>query len=199
MRIMETRVYPFNELSDSAKKYAIGKNQDINTNFEWYDFTIEQATEMMEFLGFSNVKISFSGFRSQGDGACFTGEYRYNPEWEKEFGDSGYIDKEFMGYGQELHDVQAKFAFDLCTTVANNGSRYCHENSVSVSTFLNETPYVDIDIDAESSMEAICKDIMREIYRRLGEEYDYLVSNDTIIETIEASGYEFTEQGDIIT
>lgn len=66
--------------------HLIDQYRDINVHDEWYDCTIEEFVEQMEAYGFSftthtvglvNGKtreepdVFFSGFCSQGDGACF--------------------------------------------------------------------------------------------------------------------------------
>ncbi len=43
MRIKETKVYPFAELSDTAKEVAVEKLADINIEYEWWDSTFEDA------------------------------------------------------------------------------------------------------------------------------------------------------------
>ena len=45
MRIdtVETKVYPFNELSDEAKQAAIENLYDINVDYAWYESTYEDA------------------------------------------------------------------------------------------------------------------------------------------------------------
>ena len=42
---------------------------------EWYEHTINDFKDSLESLGFEEVQINFTGFWSQGDGACFHGKY----------------------------------------------------------------------------------------------------------------------------
>lgn len=72
MRTVRTKVYKFSELSKEAKKKAVEKYWDINTDYDqWADPIIEGAEEDLRDAGFNNVKVMYSGFGSQGDGACF--------------------------------------------------------------------------------------------------------------------------------
>ncbi len=65
----------FTELPDNLKQKVLQKHWTININHEWWDLTVDNLEKQLEEdFGFSNVKISFSGFASQGDGASFTGE-----------------------------------------------------------------------------------------------------------------------------
>lgn len=66
----------FSELSAKGKAKAIDAHRDINTDHDWFDFMIEDYENKLKKLGFHNIKIYFSGFSSQGDGACFTASHR---------------------------------------------------------------------------------------------------------------------------
>jgi hypothetical protein len=52
-------------------------------------------------------------------------------------------------------------------------------------------------LDALGIVEETRHNFCREIYRALETEYDYLTSEEAIIETIEANEYEFTEDGEL--
>jgi len=43
MRIKETKLYHFDELSEEAKQKAIEGLSDINTDYEWWESTYEDA------------------------------------------------------------------------------------------------------------------------------------------------------------
>lgn len=53
MRIKETKVYPFGELSETAKEKAVEKLSDINVDYEWWESTFEDA---------GNVGIKITSF-----------------------------------------------------------------------------------------------------------------------------------------
>jgi len=74
MRTMEISVYMFDELSEKAKERVLEKHRDINVDHEWHESTIAAWKEKLAEKGFEDAKIYFSGFSSQGDGACFDAE-----------------------------------------------------------------------------------------------------------------------------
>lgn len=43
MKIVEVNTYTFDELSDTAKEKAVERLADINVDYEWWDFTYEDA------------------------------------------------------------------------------------------------------------------------------------------------------------
>lgn len=65
----------FNELSPSQQTKVLDKNRDINVDDQWYEFTYEAYTNKLSKLGFYDIKLSFSGFYSQGDGASFSAKH----------------------------------------------------------------------------------------------------------------------------
>lgn len=50
---------------------------------EWYDFIYDDWKETLENAGFINPEIHFSGFWSQGDGACFDAAVHHYQELHK--------------------------------------------------------------------------------------------------------------------
>ena len=53
MRTIELKVYEFQELSDAAKRTAINEYRDINTDYDWYAATYDDAESIgLEIKGF---------------------------------------------------------------------------------------------------------------------------------------------------
>ena len=72
METIELNIYQFSELSESVQKKLIEENRCINVDdYDWYHNIFDEYTEKLEKEGFIEPKIHFSGFGSQGDGACF--------------------------------------------------------------------------------------------------------------------------------
>src|SRR5690606_14525245 len=90
--IVETTVYRLDELSDEAKVEARAWYRRGGFDYDWYDAVYEDFQRIAEILGVrfktrtirfmgggtrQQPCIWFSGFCSQGDGACFEGRYDY--------------------------------------------------------------------------------------------------------------------------
>ena len=90
MREEVIKVFKFNELDDRAKEKAREWYRSHATDDEWWDCTYDDFQAICEIIGIEldtkpvrlmggGVRqepiIYFSGFSSQGDGACFAGEY----------------------------------------------------------------------------------------------------------------------------
>lgn len=70
----------WDQLDKSGQQKLIDKYRDIHTDHGWWEGVYEQFKEECAELGIEVDEIYFSGFWSQGDGACFEGSVR---DWEK--------------------------------------------------------------------------------------------------------------------
>lgn len=61
MRIKETKVYPFDELSDESKERAVAELWDINASYEWWDGIYDDA---------KNVGITITEFEVDRGSYC---------------------------------------------------------------------------------------------------------------------------------
>lgn len=119
----EITVYKFDELSDKAKEKAREWYRDGQLDYDWWEFVYEQADTAAKHLGIDidrkgkhTPAIYFSGFWSQGDGACFEGSYRYKKGWRSallhEFGPGDTLN-ELLSIGQSLQEIQSKQFYKL--------------------------------------------------------------------------------------
>ena len=170
----------------------IEKYSDINTDYEWYDFTYETFVKTAAKVGFElNLSdIQFSGFSSQGDGASFTGSI------------------DVLGYLTVTRQL-TKFKY-LRKSIINGDindmleierghSNYSHENTCSVEEF-NVFGYDDMSDKAlnqttefEEHIEDIRHTMSLNLYKMLENTYNELTSRECIIETLAANEYEFNE------
>ena len=77
MRTEALHIYTYEELSDEAKAKARDWYRKNDDN-EYSEFVIDDAKEVAALMGWEIDKVYYSGFWSQGDGACFEGIMRYN-------------------------------------------------------------------------------------------------------------------------
>lgn len=202
-------VYLFKELPDEqAKEKARDwwRQQVFDDNVD-YDFVYEDAATAGEIIGIDirtrPVKLMngstryepciwWSGFSSQGDGACFEGSYRYNKGWEKKLKTYAPKDKELLKIGKQLQAIQAHYFYKLEASVKHNG-HYNHEYCTDIE--VNHFDYHDIDSDTVDEIKDALRDFMRWIYARLEEEYEYQMSEEVVDEALIANEYEFDEDG----
>ena len=210
--ILQKDVYYLPELSERAKAKILDEYRHINVQgIDWWDLSYMNAKHIGKCLGFNIKEIYHSGFSSQGDGACFVGNYFSNKMDIDELLSYAPQDKKLTQIGQGL------MAMHLAEKMRNAGHpdrRNSHiECSPIVATFSHRGRYyrehsVHIDMRLTSEFDGqgklyqefteLCRDFMRWIYRRLESEYDYLISDELVAYTLMDNNMLFTEFGEFI-
>ena len=191
-----TDVYTFDELSESAKETAMQWYREGAFDYEWWDF--EDAKQIGKIIGIDIDNIFFSGFSSQGDGACFEGSYAYKIGSVKNLKEYAPLDKTLHQIALDLSKAQRKRFYQLSANVKQSG-HYMHEMCTDITVFDHTDEFHTLHADAVSddSITEPLRDFMRWIYKQLESEYDYLNSDKAVKESIEANEYEFDEYGNI--
>lgn len=202
-------VYTYNELDDDAKEKAREWYAHLvfDDSCDW-GFVYEDAERMGAMMGIeidrrswtntsgykgSEPCIYFSGFSSQGDGACFEGSYRYKKGAVAAI-KAECNDKELIRIATELQAIQRKNFYRLYATCKHTGAYY-HSCSMSVDVEDSENQYRDLG-DAEGEVRQLMRDFADWIYERLNDEYDYQTSDEAVEESILANEYEFYQSGE---
>lgn len=185
MRIIKQKIYTFNELEASAKKYAIAQYRENSVDYEWYIFITDEYTQRLDSLGFSSPEIYFTGFCSQGDGACFDATLNM-----------GILGKNFH---PDIIESMAKNGWEVEWTIAKNSyaNHYSHERTryIHYSTDCQDKLILDLLDREEQRIESLRLKLCREIYRALELEWDTINSDEYISDTLSQSDMEFYETG----
>jgi len=139
MRIIETPVYDFTELTDAAKDKARAWFRET-IDYEWWDSVYDDFERICPILGVTLATrtvrlmgggtrqkpcIWFSGFWSQGDGACFEGSYAYAPGTSRRIRDYAPQDTELHRIADALQALQKPNFYQLTASFRQTG-RSCH-------------------------------------------------------------------------
>ena len=194
MRIVETKVYTFEELAENSQQIAIDNHRDVNTYDGWWEPIFEGITEEAEQAGFKVENIYFSGFWSQGDGAMF--EYTT-------VGDT-LLDK----FVDQLDLSPMRKSWLRSQTFAQSrgthSGHYYHENCCShvvdfepnFSTYGNFWEWIGSFADQyEEFVIAEYKTLCGELYSRLNKYNDELTSDQEVADTIIMNDWEFDVDG----
>lgn len=185
----------FDKLSDETKQKAIEKNRDINVYYEWYEPIYEDVKRVGEILGIEIDKIYFSGFWSQGDGACFEGVYSYNKGAHKMIKEYAPKDETLHHLANQLWDLQSENFYKLSATIKHKGMYY-HKYCTDIDVYNeNDSMYYADNETAEFVRERL-RDFMEWIYNMLEQEYEYITSDEAVAESLKANEYEFNEKGE---
>lgn len=211
-RTVTKQVYKFSELSDKAKAKAVEWYRGLNDqDSDWYEIVYDEADQIADAFGItmrrkeagkpnSGPDIMFSGFYSQGDGACFQGRYEspQTPAVEA-FAALGIEDATLKALAARLDALSAKVR--LATTVKHTG-HYYHEYCTDFETERMEPeeagddfdPY-DFEHEDEKELIDILRSFMKWIYRQLEALDEDRNSDETITEILMDSDYEFEAHG----
>lgn len=196
MKIIETPVYEFDELNDKAKEKAREWfKQGMENEDHWKEYVYEDATTIASLMGIEIKNIYFSGFWSQGDGACFEGSFNASDIKAGKVKEHAPLDEELNKIANEFERLASNHP-RLSFTTTHRG-RYYHENSVDFE--FNDVDNMDNDIDVayelQDELKEVAKDLMRWIYKQLEKAYDYENSNENVDENIRINEYTFTGEG----
>lgn len=217
--------YKWEELSQTAKDKA--RHHYIeNFTYDWWDSVYEMAKEDGYTKGFCIDHIYFSGFWSQGDGACWVGQVDVRQWLESHCKDSigisawceliqeDYVQKHISvrQSGNYSHEHTMRFSdldFELDTDPENastNGFPMANDTifkGMEWKLLLNiivadeACPYQSLE-QIQEDIEESARDYARHIYKQLEEEYEYLTSEEAVGEFYEANDFLFNEEGEAI-
>jgi hypothetical protein len=188
-----------------VKDELIDKYRDINVGDDyWYECIKDDLNGDLELQGFRLDQMYFSGFSSQGDGACFTGRM---VDWKAFCAKVPQFVADFPNTAIFLQDEGGSY------TITHSG-RYYHqystnheydadiENQVDLLSLVTDAlPQDGIEADMrlaiykaaleEGDVGDWLKDyfrgLMADLYSTLGKKHDYFTSDEVVWETIEAN------------
>lgn len=227
-------VFSFADLSHRAKERARAEHRESGLDDDWWDSIFAEVDAFARMMGIlianvtqrsstgkvfnSTAAIYFSGFCSQGDGACFTGDWR--PVKDPLASLSAVM--AHAPNDAELHEIAFALAYmsercnalipDACVTIARGRSSYWHEHSVQIDADLPTPDHVDEGNELhlmvwnalvakhgleQESFEKEATDALRRfmkwICRQLEAEHDHLMSDEYVDEQL--ADFTFDEDG----
>jgi hypothetical protein len=207
--VIETTVYTFEELDERAQERARDWYRQASAHDDWHVTVFEDFERICEILGVDLATrpvrlfgggtrtkpcIWFSGFASQGDGACFEGSYSYRKGASHAIRAYAPRDMRLAEIADQLQQIQRKNLYALEARLTHRG-RYYHEHSMEIAVERNSDQYQPPTADAEEAVAEALRDLARWLYRQLEKEYDHQMSNEVVDEGIIVNGYTFTEAG----
>lgn len=212
MRTIKKVIYRFNELDKDGQDRAIrdyAESFDFDPDYIYEDFLAicdklgvsvhEKWDQTYSGLRVKRQAIYWSGFGSQGDGACFEGDYAYKPEAVKEITEYAPQDTTLAAIAAQLEEVQARNAYRLAATITHR-DRYVHAYSVDIDVQDAEDEDRTVGEEDEKLVTEALRDLMKWLYRQLWEEYFYQTSEEVVAEYLaDCDFYEYYEDGSLYT
>ena len=191
-------------MNSEQRERLIERHRYINVELDdWHQSVYEGFKEDMREVGIDVRRMYFTGFWSQGDGACFEGAFgnlrayldhhhkdQY-PMIRKLLEHDGYVYIECRHSGHYYHENCTQFSTDHDTfyRLVECPTEF-HEQIVD--QWDKQLEY-EID-DFERDVTEQWRSYMQDLYRKLEEEYDYLTSDEAVWEAIEANELDEDEE-----
>ena len=178
-------VYKFSELSEEAREKALIQLYDINVFHDWYRDELDYyATQWEEEYG-----ITFKP-----EDVCFDLDNRRSLYFH---GNSIEVvnQEKFIKYhklGRQLRYREVRFDFDTHYYGGGDG-RTSLEMTIYDDDDIKQRPELDLPVDFDDWFRSICEDLISDLRKQ----YEYITSEEAIIETIEINDYGFTEDGEL--
>lgn len=192
----------FNALPEDLKDKILDEHRHWNVeHIDWWDCVYEQFKADMSEIGIDVERMFFSGFWSQGDGACFEGDVY---DWELFLKSLGYTEPALMTHatkhfalrvdhrGHYYHENCTIFGSDIPLPRHDEDEDFIHDYSPHERDSLQEAVWLALlngysGESFEREFAEAFKDHMRDLYKRLEEEYDYLTSDEAVLDSLEAN------------
>lgn len=191
----------FNQLPERDRDAILDKHRDINTDYNWWDHAYENFKVDMEAKGIEVDQMYFSGFWSQGDGASFTGRIRDWPGFEEHhkvgllpihiehLADWGAANISTGGNYSHSGTMRLTYEVPWPNDIEDEHfieSFWPHKDELRLAVCMSEFCKLDYVSFEEGVIEA-CRDHADQLYKDLEEEYEYLTSDEAVLDTMEAN------------
>ena len=178
MKVRTYKVYKFDELPKDGQQKAIENLYDINVDYDdwYYDEGLLQKTEDNGFY-FEIKNIEFDIYRQE-----------YNIPLE--------VNDETKVLDVLLSKPKYKHK-KLIKSLHKAGFIYFY-SSISLYSYSTKLKRLDKIMDElTSDFDELQSDLAYNVFKQIKNSYEYLTSEEAIIETIKANDYDFTIQGNI--
>jgi hypothetical protein len=166
-KIRQIEIYDFKELSEKAKEKARDWYREGALDYEWWDHIYEDA---------KNIGLKITSFNlergSDIEGKFTKADFEVANAILKDHGDATKTYKDAKNF---LKDLKAKEATYYKADKDNEDFEGSEE--------------------AENLSEKFLKTLLQDYFQILQNEYEYLMSDEAVDETIESNGYEFHKDG----
>jgi len=202
--VITRTVYTYDELTPTAQEKARDWFRSTSDGSDM-ESVYEDAAEIADILGIDLRQtrkshtdgthsyvptIYYSGFWSQGDGACFVGTYGYKKGAAKAIRAYAPEDAELHRIADSLQKLQRQHFYRL-TAKMNHSGHYYHSGCMWVEV----ESYNDSRELPENDVAQLMRDFADWIYSQLEKAYEWENADEQVSENIRINEYTFNESG----
>ena len=138
--------------------------------------------------------IWFSGFASQGDGACFEGDWKHAPGTSRHIREYAPQDKTLHQIADALTRAQKRNFYQLAGVMRHEG-HYSHEYCMKVDIERENEHHQEPTEDSVETVTKAMRELARWLYRHIETTWTDQTSDPIVDEEIHANEWAFTAKG----
>lgn len=203
MRTVETPVFEFDELSDSAKEKARDWFRQGRDESDFWA-VLEDFQRIAEMLGITlathsvtlmsgktrnDPNIWYSVGYCQSDYAAFEGSYRYVKGAANKVKDYAPQDLALHAIANDLQAVQKRYAYGVRATIT-------HSDYYGLQVEAYRANDHELTVEDHDRLKETFRALCRWLYNQLRTEDEYQSADEQVDENIRANEYTFTEDGE---
>lgn len=174
MKTIKVKLYLFSELSDKAKQNALDSNRDISVEHDWWSYIYDDAND---------VYLKITSF-------CLDRNRNAKGEFARNAIDTANQIKLSHGENCETFKTASRFLVEYDELVGK------HSDGVKTDV-VDEGNEYDFDQEADELESEFLKSILEDYSIILQKEYEHLMSDEAVGETLQINEYDFTIDGKI--
>ncbi|TDW97136.1 hypothetical protein [Dinghuibacter silviterrae] len=208
MQVQTIHTYPFVELDERAQKRAIKDHTYCSVCYEWWTFQYSQFKDLADSVGVTvDLQRTYGGgYGSQSGGSSYTATVDVlamiqgvqDRAWEA-WADSVALDFPAMKVDRRVIRLIQSSRITVSANVSPS-----HRNS-AITIYINCVygynlcpEYGNIDAvlcNLVDQIEEVCRELNHYLYWSLEQEYEYLISEDSVRDTLMSDDMLFLEDG----
>jgi hypothetical protein len=167
----------------------------------WSEGVLDDANRVATILGIEiderdaiqkRPKIWYSGFSSQGDGACFEGVFTYKPDAIERIKEYAPQDEKLCAIADGLEATCRVVKYPFLVKITHS-DRYNHERTMNFDFRMEDDD--TLDDETEEAIKGLLRDFAKWIYKSLEAAYNATQTDEYIDDAIVANEYEFLIDG----
>ena len=201
--IIETEVFQFDELSESAKEKARDWFREGRDESDFWA-VLEDFGRIADLLGISldthqvtlmgggtryDPKIWYSVGYCQSDYAAFEGSYRYRTGAAKSIREYAPQDEKLHAIAGELQDIQKRNGYGITAKIT-------HSDYYGLQVEAERSSGAEVSDEDEKALKEAFRRLCRWLYDALRTEDEYQSADEQVDDNIRANEYTFTENGE---
>ncbi len=191
MKEVIVKTYEYKELDTKVQERVRNwyRENCMDGDTFWSDCVTEDFSTILKMCGWTETNFYWSGFCSQGDGACFDGIWHgYDVDPDKLAKDCP-DEAECIAICRQIKEIVTRNE-DCAVSVKHEG-HYQHSRCTRfVDLADKEMKSDDFDYLVELS-----RDLMNILYHKLEDAYDWETSDESVIDNIVNNDWTFTKDG----